>query len=288
MDSSLELADGRFLSYAIYGDRNGSSILLFHGIPGSRLWFEDDDPVAREAGLQLIACDRPGYGLSDPNPARTFVDWADDVLQFAEGLGLERFRILSVSGGGPFALACAHQLGLERITGVTLVAAPSPREGDWDKGMARANRVGFLLMRWLQHGRWLGRILLRSSASFACSQPEAYFDRMAKELCPSDRDISERPEFRRQVHRELVEAYRQGVDGLLDELILLSRPWGFDLAQIEVPVDLWHGSDDTLAPFAMAERLHARLPRSRLHRVPGRGHFLIDEDDRWREVLSTL
>jgi uncharacterized membrane protein len=44
----------------------------------------------------LIALDRPGMGLSDYQPRRTFVDWPDDVNQVAAALGLDRFAVLGI------------------------------------------------------------------------------------------------------------------------------------------------------------------------------------------------
>ena len=289
-DGRVRLRDGRRLGYATYGEEEGRPVLLFHGTPGSRLWFVGDEPVARSLGLRLIATDRPGYGLSDPMPGRRFVDWPADVADFTARLGIDRFGLLSISGGGPFALACAAVLGPERVSKAVVVAAPSPIDagGREAAGMARSNRVGFLLARVLRHARWLARLLLRPSANFVRQHPDAYFDRMAKELCEADRRISRDADFRAQVHRELAEAYRGGVEGLIDESILLTRPWGFDLGTIEVPVELWHGEDDTLAPVAMAEALHRRIPGSELRRVPERGHFLLDEELYWREVLDSF
>jgi hypothetical protein len=46
-------------------------------------------------GIQLILPERPGYGISDPQPQRKMADWADDVTELADALGLETYSVSS-------------------------------------------------------------------------------------------------------------------------------------------------------------------------------------------------
>src|SRR6266536_1812907 len=98
------------LAYTHYGDPNGQPVMYFHGWPGSRLEAELVSGEARTAGALVIAVDRPGMGGSDFQRGRRLLDWADDVVALADALQLERFAVLGVSGGGPYALACAHAI----------------------------------------------------------------------------------------------------------------------------------------------------------------------------------
>jgi pimeloyl-ACP methyl ester carboxylesterase len=49
------------------------------------------DDLVQERGIRLTVVERPGYGLSDRQPTRQVVDWADDVRQVADELGVARF-----------------------------------------------------------------------------------------------------------------------------------------------------------------------------------------------------
>ena len=115
VDSFVHLPDKRRLAYAEYGDANGFPVLLFHGLPGSRLsWgLLPGNPFC--PGLRIVAPDRPGYGRSDAMPRRTLLDWAEDVSNLADALEIQRFAIIGVSGGGPGALACAWKMP-DRLT----------------------------------------------------------------------------------------------------------------------------------------------------------------------------
>ena len=103
----LRLGDGRRIGYAEFGDPQGSTVLAFHGTPGSRLMFALTDEAARARGLRIIAPERPGYGLSDFHHRTSLAQTAEDMTAFADALGLERFAMIGVSGGGPFAIAAA-------------------------------------------------------------------------------------------------------------------------------------------------------------------------------------
>jgi hypothetical protein len=103
----IQLDDGRRLGYAEYGDPKGKPMLYCHGLPASRLEAAFCDTAAKQLGIRIVAVDRPGYGLSDFQAQRLMSGWPDDVLQLTGILGIERFAVMGVSGGGPYALACA-------------------------------------------------------------------------------------------------------------------------------------------------------------------------------------
>jgi pimeloyl-ACP methyl ester carboxylesterase len=91
------------------GRLDGTPLLYFHGVPGSRLDF--DQPVYRaaldESGVRLIGIDHPGFGRSTHRARRRYRDWPNDVLAVTDELGIDRFGILAYSTGGPYAVACA-------------------------------------------------------------------------------------------------------------------------------------------------------------------------------------
>jgi pimeloyl-ACP methyl ester carboxylesterase len=77
----------------------------------------------------------------------------------------------------------------------------------------------------------------------------------------------------------------RGLDALAEDVIVTAQPWGFELEQIEVPVELWYGSADLAAPLAMGEYLKQHVTKSTLHIVEGQGHLLIIS--RWRDILAS-
>ena len=70
-DQTIGLASGRTVGFADYGIADATAVLWCHGGPGSRLEPAYLRRAAGEAGLRIIGIDRPGYGLSAPQPGRT-------------------------------------------------------------------------------------------------------------------------------------------------------------------------------------------------------------------------
>lgn len=92
--ATLLLPDGRKLGYAQYGLLTGKAIFYCHGLPGSRLEAAIFDDKAKEVGARIIAVERPGHGLSDPQPGRTLLDHPKDIELLAEELGVQEFGVL--------------------------------------------------------------------------------------------------------------------------------------------------------------------------------------------------
>src|SRR5437879_7300478 len=122
VDASLmQLADGRELAWAEMGDPVGYPVFAFHGTPGSRHQVLIDPAPAHAAGARVIAPDRPGCGSSTRQRRRTLEGWANDVAELADHLGVGHFAVLGISGGGPYAAACARSLP-DRVSAAAMVS----------------------------------------------------------------------------------------------------------------------------------------------------------------------
>jgi pimeloyl-ACP methyl ester carboxylesterase len=124
-DRTISLPDGRYLGFAEYGAPAGKTLLYFHGHPGARYEARFLADSACRANMRLIGIDRPGMGLSTYQSGRQLVDWPGDVAALADRLGLERFAVVGFSGGGPYALACAHSIP-ERLISCGVISGTCP------------------------------------------------------------------------------------------------------------------------------------------------------------------
>jgi pimeloyl-ACP methyl ester carboxylesterase len=106
-DQRMQLPDGRTLACAEYGSPEGNVLVACQGYPGSRLAAVAFAAHAAQANVRVISLDRPGFGRSSGQDRRSFLDWPSDLLALTERLGIDRFAIVGVSGGAPYALACA-------------------------------------------------------------------------------------------------------------------------------------------------------------------------------------
>jgi pimeloyl-ACP methyl ester carboxylesterase len=265
--SDVQLADGRTLSYAEYGRPNGAPVFLFHGTPGSRLMGRMGHNAAADRNIRLIAPDRPGFGRSSFQRKRKILDWTDDVLQLADSLAIERFAVLGVSGGGPYAAACAMKIP-ERLTATGIVSGIAPVRKATIRGMSRLNRGQLILGRRLPP-------LLRAEWAMLNLFFQRYPERMAKRvaLAAPDQEILERDEVRNSMIADMHEAMATGSHGVAYEMSLFSRPWGFRLEDITMPVKLWQGEDDRNVPVAMGRYQAKAITNCTATFIPGAGHL---------------
>jgi pimeloyl-ACP methyl ester carboxylesterase len=280
-DRTIELSDGRRLGYAEFGDPGGAPVIYFHGWPGARVEGRLGDGAARVSGVRLIAVDRPGMGLSAFQRSRGFVDWPDDVGEVAATLGLDRFAVLGISGGGPYAAACAWKLA-DRLTGGGIVSSLAPFDvAGAVASMGRRNRLTFQLVR---HLGLLRRIVMARVARSVSRRPERILERGV--AAAVDKQYLDRPDVRNVLGESLREAFRDGSRGPAWEMGLYTRPWGFRLEEIQAPVHLWHGEQDANAPISMGRHLAASIPECRATFYPGEGHLHFV--DRLPEILAAF
>jgi pimeloyl-ACP methyl ester carboxylesterase len=279
----LTLRDGRKLAYAEYGDPNGRPVFYFHGFPNSRLNAALGNDAALRHRLRVIAFDRPGFGRSDFKRGRTIAGWVDDIVEAADQLAIDRFAVVALSGGGPYAAACAARIP-ERLTGVALVSALAPFDATAAvRGYPLFSRLVIRLWRWLP---WLVRPGLWVIARRARRDAIGLVRRASKGAPPADKEILSRPEVLEAFARDVAESFRQGSRGAAHEFELYLKPWNVDLASIAMEVHLWQGEDDRVVPPTMGRYYTRALTNARPRFYPGEGHLLIV--DRIDEINGAL
>ncbi|KFY92738.1 hypothetical protein V500_04054 [Pseudogymnoascus sp. VKM F-4518 (FW-2643)] len=286
---TYELPDGRQLGYSQYGDLNGHPLFFFHGLPSSRLECADFDPTANKLNIHLIGIDRPGLGLSTFQHNRRITDWPNDVRRLADHLGLDTFRVIGSSAGGPYALACAHGLPRNRLIGVGILAGVAPWQAG-TKGMTLLGRVIWNIWAWAP---WTFRAICESFVK-AAKDPhpekmEELLDSALSTMKESDRKLLKDETIRRCTVAMLRAAFVQGSDGAVLETKLLTRPWDFKIEDIQYEgIKLWYGDEDTNTPLSGARYMAERLPRSKLKVYPGETHYMTASSARAEEILKEM
>ena len=278
-EKQIRVRDGRRVGIAEYGAPDGPPVLYCHGFPGSRLdWRLMDPEDAAASRARILAPDRPGYGLSDAAPRRTISAWTSDVADLATALGIERFAVLGVSGGGPFALACASALA-RQVTAAAVVCGMGPPDAP---GMSDG-------VSWTIPGKpaLMRRLLLSLMAMGLRKDPEQFVERSKGSFAQVDADLLDDPEVAEAYVAALQEAFRRGVGGAAAEAGLYRSSWGFRLDDIGVPVHLWHGELDENVPISVGRYLANALPTCRARFVEDEGHLTLPRT-RMAEVLDDL
>jgi pimeloyl-ACP methyl ester carboxylesterase len=259
------LPDGRKLGIAYYGALTGPTVFYLHGFPGCRLSGALFDSPGKKLGARIIAVDRPGIGISSPQPGREPLDHANDIRTLAEHLNIESYGIIGVSGGGPYALACAYSIPEENLKSISIIGGMGPI----DIGLKGMNWSNWLIFKGFTYFptliRWLQNKVISVLQSVPTDKIVELVSRKKSINWPgySKKDITDLQDPRNltmllDCQRE---HFKQGVDGHMEEGRVFTSDLGFRVEDIRpsIPIQLWYGKQDTNVPLRMGEAIAARL-----------------------------
>jgi pimeloyl-ACP methyl ester carboxylesterase len=280
----IALGRGRKVEVAQFGAPEGRPVVYCHGFPASRLDAQLAHDAACEAGVRLIALDRPGYGGSDFQPGRRMRDWPADVAAAADALGIRRFAVLAVSGGAPYGMACAALLP-QRVTALGIVCGLGAMSTIADR--AQFNVFARGSFRLACTAPRLSSLFTRALAPILRVRPGWTLALLAAQLPPADRAALSDPRVYAILAASLREAFRHGGRGAAHDLVLYANDWDFGFRDIKTPCYLWHGEQDTTVPVSVGKRAASRLTGCRAEFYADEGHFSLPVK-RMRSILGAL
>lgn len=283
MNQTVTLKDGRKLGYAEYGDPGGKAVFHFNGSGGSRLEYPADQSILTDLGIRFISTDRPGHGISDPQPDRKLLDWPDDIGQLADHLNVDRFYVQGWSAGGSHALACAYKLPQRVIAGAIISGLAPPDRPQPYKGLPLPNKMLMIVGRRVPSLVYLLRRVMRP---MIIGDPDKAGEKLASTFPAEDRQVIIDSGYQKLLVIDIQEGYRQGWQGPAQDDIIINSPWGFRIEEIKVRIDIWQGELDKNVPLNQGQYQHELISNSRLTVVPDQAHLYILSH--WREILSAL
>jgi pimeloyl-ACP methyl ester carboxylesterase len=272
LESTVTVGRGRRLGYAEFGDPHGRLVLWFHGTPGGRRQLSSSARDEAELlGLRVVLVARPGAGVSTDHKYGQISDWARDVARVADHLGEERFAVVGLSGGGPYALACGALLP-ERVTAVGVIGGVVPSVGP-DASATGVVTLAEKFNALVGPARWpMGTALwgaVRLIRPFA-HQAMLLWSSISP---PGDQLVFQDPEMEAMFIDDLFDTAKTQLHAVVNDAYLFGRDWGFRLDEVKVPVRWWHGDDDFIVPHVGAVEAVPRIPDCELIMRPGEGHL---------------
>lgn len=230
--TSADLVTPSGLAYRVQGAADGTPVVALHGTPGSRFSGTPARDALGALGLRVLTYDRPGYGQSPADEARTPRELAGDVLEVLDQAGVEGpVGIFAGGGGTPAALATAA-LHPDRVAALTLVWPLAP-------GASDAGSPGMPQHEWVRGMEEQQRVL----HELALRDPAFLRDQLELGLGPDG-----------------------GAEGIVLDLLEVQEPWGVDPADVRCPVDLWWGTDSSVSPAGHAVWLAEHLTGAQVER----------------------
>jgi pimeloyl-ACP methyl ester carboxylesterase len=237
------------LEYLEQGDPAGIPVILLHGYTDSRRSWERILPMLPNS-LRVFALTQRGHGESD-KPASGYApaDFAGDVIQFMDLVGLKRAVLVGHSMGSVVARRIALDQP-ERIRGLVLEAAfatlkGSPiMEGFWSQTIAP-----------LEAPVPRQFVVEFQQSTLARPVPDWFFELV----------VGESRKAPIQVWKGVIDQMRQ-TDFLAET------------TQIKAPTLILWGDQDSFAPLAEQQLLQSTIPGSRLVIYTGTGHGMHWEE----------
>jgi pimeloyl-ACP methyl ester carboxylesterase len=281
------LKDGRDLGFAVYGPESGQPVLYFHGTPSSRLeplllnaFDVDVEALLHSVQIKLIAVDRPGMGLSTFHAKGNFISFTEDVKQLLDSLSVSSCPVLCWSGGGPYALAMAHQYTF--ITEVYILCGFSRR---FDKEVF--NQMGF--NKWyFRLAKYAPRFLKTAMNILRKKKIKHFVPQKLSGLAYVDYELlKDLSHLQAVAEATLKEACRNGAAGAVYEAQTYFNDLGFLLSAIQQPVQYWWGSLDMSVSRMHAEAVEQNVPNAIMHYRDNEGHLSLYIKG-FKEVLQLL
>jgi len=285
LEGNIAVGDDRQIGFAEFGDPQGRAVFWLHGTPGARRQIPMEARVyAEQRQIRLIGLDRPGIGSSTPYQYDTVFAFADDLRAIADTLGIDKFEVIGLSGGGPYTLACAAAMP-DRVVAAGVLGGVAPSRGADAIGggvMAFGSKVAPVLEVAGYPIRLAAVSLVRLARPVASPALDLY-GRLSPE---ADRHMLARPEFKAMFLDDLLNGSRKQLAAPFADVVVFARDWGFRLDEVKVPVRWWHGDRDHIVPFEHGQHVVSRLPDAQLYHLPGESH--LAGLGRAEEILDTM
>jgi pimeloyl-ACP methyl ester carboxylesterase len=285
LEGNIAVGDDREIGFAEFGDPQGRAVFWLHGTPGARRQIPMEARVyAEQRQIRLIGVDRPGIGSSTPHQYDTVFAFADDLRTIADTLGIDKFEVIGLSGGGPYTLACAAAMP-DRVVAAGVLGGVAPSRGADAIGggvMAFGSKVAPVL-EVAGYPITLAAVSLVRLARPVASPALDLYGRLSPE---ADRHMLARPEFKAMFLDDLLNGSRKQLAAPFADVVVFARDWGFRLDEVKVPVRWWHGDRDHIVPFEHGQHVVSRLPDAQLYHLPGESH--LAGLGRAEEILNTM
>jgi non-heme chloroperoxidase len=259
----LDGPDGRRLRYLDLGAAKWTPFVFFGGLATSVGAFgltEFGRRTRESLSLRAISVERNGLGETPLEPGLGYPAAVDDVLSVLGALGIDRFSLVAISGGGPFAAALAARTP-ERVRSLHLAsAAAGALAGTHGDAPARLADIATL-----------------------AGNPAAMWE------FPAQSPVHAIPGFMDAARAEGIRALPPGRGELAlgHEWQLLSGEPLPDLSAVRAPAYLYWGAEDEVVPSVHAEAWARALPNVvARHEYPGERHDV--QYRHWAQILHDL
>jgi pimeloyl-ACP methyl ester carboxylesterase len=215
-------------------------VILIHGAGGTNLYWPPQ--IRRLHGQRIFAPDLPGHGRSEGVGHQVIADYARNILEFMNELGLRAAVLVGHSMGGAVALSLAVEFP-RKVIGLGLLGSAARLRVSPAILESIASPTGF------QNG-----VQLVTEYSYAARTEPRLKELAARRMAETRQSV---------LHGDFLACDRFNATEALSE--------------IAVPTLILCGAEDRMTPVRLSESLRDQIPGARLEVIPGAGHMVMLE-----------
>ncbi|OBA91309.1 alpha/beta hydrolase [Mycolicibacterium mucogenicum] len=272
LEGNIAVGEDRQIGFAEFGNPQGRAVFWLHGTPGARRQIPTEArSFASRNNIRLIGIDRPGIGSSTPYQYENVLGFTEDLRTIADTLGINRFAVIGLSGGGPYTLATAAAMP-DRVVMAAVLGGVAPLIGEdgISSGLMELAKIVRPILEVADTPiRWVAGSLIKVIAPFGSPALDLY----ARISPDGDRNLLSRPEFKAMFLDDLLNGSRKQLAAPFADIVVFARDWGFRLEDIKVPVRWWHGDADHIVPYAHGQHAVARIADAEMYTLSGESHL---------------
>jgi pimeloyl-ACP methyl ester carboxylesterase len=209
------------------------------------------------------------------------------VEHLLDYFGIGEFLSIGGSGGGPHTIACAALMPHRCLAAAALVTI-APWNADHLDFYAEMDQLNIDEFNAAVAGDDTLREWMKvQGEAYRQMTPATMNEVLGDALPPADKALAGSQDWASREAMGIKRALEHGFDGWIDDDLAFTKPWGFDVRDIRVPVHIWQGELDRLVPWSHGRWLADRIPGAQFTLAEGHGHFSLGVANR-DQILDEL
>ncbi|MEM1187288.1 MAG: alpha/beta hydrolase [Pseudomonadota bacterium] len=268
---TLTRADGKRTAYTWTGKRGGTPALIVHGCVQGYLLGEHIEGALHDAGIQLFAILRPGFGDSDCHPNESFQQQQVDAIEgLMEALNLEAVPAIGLGNGSVplFHLAASRPELFSRLLVTGLIRPYS------DESLQNLTPVQKGLAKILRHAPQTSEILSRVCGRFITLHGVDWYLQKGWGDVPEVQDTLSNLDILPLIRNACELTLTTGSRAYVQEMLTKFRMNRDIVERVTCPISHLHGEHDRSVTIGETREIQARCASFSSECVPDAGYFL--------------
>jgi pimeloyl-ACP methyl ester carboxylesterase len=194
-------------------------------------------------------------------------------LILADKLNINKFSIISQSGGCAYGFACAYAAP-ERILQLSVVSTLTPPDmAAGNKEVSLKTRFAISMLR--KSPSWLLIKMYDKMNKTIKNNPDTFYNKAYKKASDVEKQILSTTDYYSVYTQTVLDALKNGSSGPVADIRLCFNPWGFDLSKISVPILIWHGQEDKSSPVQLVKAMQKTIKCCEARYIQGESHMSL-------------